>query len=389
MNNIAARSHTARLGQLGAVGALAVAAMCVSPQGLSHASAASYARPALAAPLRVVASSVLDARGKTVVLGGIHRTGYTRAVGDDLNPVEADAIARWSSMVRIETNASLVTDSCSGDPAAYLARLDQAVSLLTTRNVVALIDLHESDPRDCGRAHFLPLPARAKAVAFWSTVASRYASNPLVAFELWNEPHDITDDVWLNGGVVTSPAAGTYDGAGMQELYDTVSQVTSSNLIFVEGNGAGSDPTAVNNTSFNVDRLRTVLAMHAYTCVQQADTACINDPAKRQFPASTPGMAKWDTVARTRAVVVTETGFPDQHNATWFSTAAQWSLQHTPAIGIVGFADDGKWNGSPFAITTGAPSWSANQTGQPLVDFMTQAGVAKYPVNPPVPLPGL
>src|SRR5690606_114786 len=38
---------------------------------------------------------------------------------------------------------------------------------------------------------------------FWREFATRYQDHPAVLFELMNEPHDVSWDVWRNGGPVT------------------------------------------------------------------------------------------------------------------------------------------------------------------------------------------
>ncbi len=38
---------------------------------------------------------------------------------------------------------------------------------------------------------------------FWESAAERFKNNPNVLFELFNEPHDVSWDVWQKGGPVT------------------------------------------------------------------------------------------------------------------------------------------------------------------------------------------
>jgi endoglucanase len=95
----------------------------------------------------------------------------------------------------------------------------------------------------------------ALAPTFWDSVARRYGSNPLVAFDLFNEPqylapYDSTDgagtktysigyraQIWHDGGLVRSHLPGNppYLAAGMQQLYDAVRATGATNLVFVSG----------------------------------------------------------------------------------------------------------------------------------------------------------
>ena len=362
--------RTSRLTLLGALAVFCGAASLAPSIGETAHAAPDFSRAPIATPLTVVRNGVFTASGARMILGGIHRTGYTTATGDSIGDAEADALAPWTSMVRIASNASLVADPCDSGGVDYLTRLDGAVTALTSRNVVALIDLHKSAPTPCTTSRQLPLPGADQATAFWTTIAQRYSSNPLVAFELWNEPHGITTAQWVNGGVLDDGTGSPYLAAGMQQLYDTVASVSTSNLILVDPPGYSSDPSVVSSNALRINAARTVWAIHAYTCVQPSDTVCINDPVKRVFPANKPPMGAWDSLSFSRAIVVSETGFPDPNSSTWFTGATAWSAKHTPAIGITGFADDGSWAGSPWRLTSAAPLWAPNAAGQPLADYM-------------------
>lgn len=350
------------------LGSLVVAVAVSAPRTTGPIVNVGYSRAAMAVPLHTSANAVLNGNGVKVILGGIHRGGYLTATGDDMGSAEADALAHWTSMVRVATSASLVADSCATGGAAYLNRLDSIVTQLTSRNIVALIDMHLSAPMPCTTPRALQLPAKVEARAYWTLIAKRYASNPLVAFELWNEPHTTTTDQYLNGGTVDDGSGGSYLAAGMQELYNLVHSLTTTNLIFVDGNGWAGNPMVFK--SMTVDKTRTVFAMHVYTCIRP-DPACINDPVQQQFPANNgPFMGPWDSLSFSIPIAVTETGFPNPATKTWFTGATAWSNKHNPRIGIIGFADDGNWAGSPWTLTSGAPNWTPNAAGAPLATWM-------------------
>lgn len=329
-----------------------------------------FSRPRLALPLRIRGNAVVDARGHVVVLGGVHRVGYETATGDDISSREADSVARWATMVRLEVSSALLADRCAYAGSAWLTRLDNAVRALTRRNVVALIDLHQSAPQTCLTDRRLPLPARAEATKFWHTIAARYARNPLVAFELWNEPHGVSTQQWLSGGLIADKNAGVYEAEGMQAMYATVAKVSRYNLIVVDGNGYAGDPTPITDSVLTYDARRTVFAMHIYTCTDANDTLCMANPTKRTFPRQSVERAGWDSLAARLPVIMTETGFPDQKDGTWMRSVAAWAKSHSPAIGVVGFANNGAWGGSPFAILNPKAQWAPNKAGAALVSYM-------------------
>ncbi len=86
---------------------------------------------------------------------------------------------------------------------------------------------------------------------FWTFVANRYKSNPLVMFDLFNEPRlsasdlggkDALWNIWQNGGTVT----GTTDGSngtyvGMQTVVNTVRATGATNIVIAEGTGGDHD----------------------------------------------------------------------------------------------------------------------------------------------------
>src|SRR5581483_7165189 len=138
--------------------------------------------------------------------------------------------------------------------------VDRIVHDVTSLGMLVSIDLHLSAVTPCGSygKHALP---DSKGVRFWQIVATRYRSNPLVAFDLFNEPHGVTDALWRDGGTVTSGGM-RYAGVGMQRLYDTVRGTGATNLVFVSGNRwATTYPTTPLSGTSN-----TVWGVHAYTC---------------------------------------------------------------------------------------------------------------------------
>src|SRR5206468_5653323 len=106
---------------------------------------------------------------------------------------------------------------------------------ITSRGMLALLDLHTSVTNDCTAAERQAMADATYAPAFWSQVAARYKTNPMVAFDLYNEPHDISDAVWRNGGTATYKSV-SFKAAGMQQLYDTVRAAGANNLVSISGN---------------------------------------------------------------------------------------------------------------------------------------------------------
>ena len=107
---------------------------------------------------------------------------------------------------------------------SYRATVDQAVKLCASHGVWLVLDLHRFGA---------PKPEH---VAFWKDAAIRYKDNPAVLFELFNEPHGISWQVWRDGGNLKGPENKVTDvnvventektagetSPGMQALVDAV-----------------------------------------------------------------------------------------------------------------------------------------------------------------------
>jgi aryl-phospho-beta-D-glucosidase BglC (GH1 family) len=153
-------------------------------------------------------------------------------------------IAAWhATAVRIPiSEADWLGRRCAG--VDYKALVDAAVARVNAHGMYAIIDLHWTDanggaPCDSGcLSGQQPMPD-SDSVRVWQSVAARYANQPGVIFDLFNEPHDVSWSCWRNGGcTVQSTTPGitvSYQVAGMQTLYDTVRSTGARNLVLVAG----------------------------------------------------------------------------------------------------------------------------------------------------------
>jgi hypothetical protein len=215
----------------------------------------------------------------------------------------------------------LLPSNCYYEP-DYLQAVDKTVEMLTKRGMVALLNLHYQTVGDCGRFGQWPMAEYASAIAFWKQIAARYKNNPLVAFDLFNEPHHLSDDQWRNGGTITWQDK-TYRTAGMQEMYNAVRSTGATNLVFVTGNGWGNlwpkKTTPVSGTNI-------VYAIHGYPCPQVPTPECTN-----QWPYDPYQFFQfWETAEQSHPIVVTEFGWPNPddglyiHNAIAYAEAHGW-----------------------------------------------------------------
>jgi hypothetical protein len=282
----------------------------------------------LSAPLTTSGRDVLDSLGRKVVLRGIHLNGMQQSSTRIVNTTQVQIAQRWgANFVRLPLSENFATPGDCAYDSTYLSRVDALVATATNRGMLALIDLHTNALTPCATPTQQKMPD-AGAVQWWTMIATRYKSNPLVAFDLYNEPHDVTDDVWRNGGTVTSSGV-TYTAAGMQSLYDAIRGTGATNLVFASGNNwannypAGAPLTGTTNL---------VYAVHAYTCpsgTEASGATCFPGPTGVLDPTGV--LSRWDAIGATTPVVVTEFGYPNRYEGRYignvidYATARGWS----------------------------------------------------------------
>jgi endoglucanase len=185
--------------------------------------------PSLPGNFSVVGNEIRDPFGRPFVPRGVnvqgmqtyplgYGVGLPYGAGTDGHPMmlsDFQAMCRWGvSIVRVQLADTfwLQSASCAGVWGTdYIGHVQQMVDDITKLGMIALLDLHTGTPN--GQAltcssptSILPLPD-SNAPAFWSSVAGTFAGNPLVAFDLWNEPSASSASAWQSA---------------MQPLYDAI-----------------------------------------------------------------------------------------------------------------------------------------------------------------------
>lgn len=211
-----------------AIASLVGAAGCAGEEGGRRSAAASPARssttttPDADGRFQVHDTEILDPWGQTFVPRGVNLLGpqsFWRVPTAGL----ATAVRDWGlNAVRLTTCLPGGCDDAEGAVHEVNDDLDGLVEELTGNRIVVVIALHQIAP---GR---FPDDAEYATIrAWWRAVATRYASNPYVWFNLLNEPgSDIpVADRWRN----------VHEG-----LIDVVRSV-APNIIVVDGTQYGQE----------------------------------------------------------------------------------------------------------------------------------------------------
>lgn len=119
---------------------------------------------------------------------------------------------------------------------AYRELVDAIIAFAANRGSYVILDNHN---------YRAPRPEH---IAFWTDVATRYKNHPAVLFDLLNEPHGVSWEVWRNGGFVSERKAGAdednfltdeervtaklgFISPGMQKILETVRATGARNVI--------------------------------------------------------------------------------------------------------------------------------------------------------------
>ena len=202
------------------------------------------ARPPAALALRVSGNSLIATDGKNVWLQGVCVDSLEWSpTGEHILWSIHVAMQKWhANVIRLPIlNSYWFGHGRSQKPGTqgqYRKIVDQAVRLGSALGGHIVIDLHRF-------GH--PVAADIK---FWKSVATRYKNNPAVIFELFNEPHGISWNIWLHGGKLGFAAArranhGAVDKAlrdvggnvavGMQTLLNTIRATGAGNIVAAGG----------------------------------------------------------------------------------------------------------------------------------------------------------
>ena len=165
--------------------------------------------------------------------------------------------------------------------AAYRAVVDAVIARASAAGAYVLVDLHWSDMGVWGSSvgqHKMP---DDNSALVWREIAARYANNPSVLFDPYNEPHDVSWQVWKSGGTVAEDSA-TYHSPGMQGLVDVIRSTGAGDVIAVGGLAFAYDLSGVAK-GYAISGGNIIYSCHIYPA-QPSDWDSSVGPAGRIAP---------------------------------------------------------------------------------------------------------
>jgi len=206
------------------------------------------ALPSKTEPLKVDGNRLVTPDGKQVLLQGVNVPSLEWSEkGERILLSIKVAIDDWkANVVRLPVHDDFWFGRGKGakakpnDAEAYRKVVDDAVKLAAARGAYLILDLH--------RYHAAP----ESAVDFWKDAAARYKDNPAVLFDIYNEPTNISWEIWRNGGDVIVKGKGgapdtSFKSPGMQGLVDAIRSTGAKNIIIAGGINYAYDLTGVLN----------------------------------------------------------------------------------------------------------------------------------------------
>lgn len=210
------------------------------------------ANPPLSKQLTVSGNTLLDPDGKPVWLQGLCIDSMEWGVGENMLWSTHVALDAWkANAVRLPVSADFWFGRGKyqkpGSEEAYRQTVDKIVRLIAAKGGYVALDLHVfGAPTEAHRA-------------FWKDAAVRYKDNPAVLYELFNEPHGISWEIWRDGGSLSGPTnkntdvnanentqvVGSDVSVGMQGLVDAVRATGAKNVIIAGGLDWGYDLSRV------------------------------------------------------------------------------------------------------------------------------------------------
>lgn len=407
-------------------------------------------RAPLVGPIAVSGSTLVDqgAGGRAVTLQGVNiaATGPGPYSGGFVDPMAVSTLVGWgATFVRLEISTDQVMQACSGevyDP-TYRSELAQAVQALTSQGILTVLDIHDSNPNclwpTAQNSGAVPLPGEDTAQVL-ASLANEFGSNPLVAYEPFNEPEGCakadtglgasqfvsylseptgacpteteSNIAWSNQGTVSvggikvlgqTVAPKTYQAPGMDSLYQTIMNNRPAGapapLVFLDANGwsAATETFDAMGTPLS-SASNVVLVFHPYDC-QDTSSAASDGHQSAVCRDSTPescstvsqrvGWSMTDPATGgrwSRPVVFDEFNFPAGEDSYYTTGGGGLLGGKTPIL----LYQHGYWVNNMIATMqrNGTAGWSVFYfQNADVSDYQTPYGMVSPGVGPSTPTP--
>jgi endoglucanase len=298
--------------------------------------------------LHVAGNHFVDRHGSPIRLLGVNRSGaeYACVQGHPplAGPVGRGAIAAMAAW-RINAVRVPLNEHCwlgiNGAPvgysrAQYRSAIRRYVARLHRAHLYVVLDLHWNAPGDQKAEGQQPMADLDHAPAFWRSVARTFKHDHAVAFDLYNEPHDISWRCWRDGCRLPQG----WRTAGMQTLVGAVRGTGAVQPVIASGLHWGSDLSSWLAYRPHDPLNQLAAGMHAFDFSDCRSVRCWTSTV--------------DPVAHNVPVVATEIGQRDCPS-TFMDRFMNWA--DDAGVSYLG------WSWNPFGC--GGPALIDSWSGQP------------------------
>jgi endoglucanase len=307
--------------------------------------------------LHVDGTRFVNDAGQTVRLVGASRQSLEYLCHGDGHFGLADfqAMRAWGmNAVRISLSSEFWSGA-GGNCTDYHTTVAQAVFNAESAGLYVILDLQWDAPFDTAydRTHGgvqCPMPDAQRDVQFWRDLATIYANDHAVLFDLFSEPHDVSWDTWLHGGTITggcyiiNGAAGagvenmTYQAIGMQALVNDVRAIAPQNILILSGLNWGYDLSGISQ-GYAVQGTNLVYGTHPfnYANKQPGDWAHDFGDLAMHVPVLATEFGSYDCAT---GYIGTAISYFDQHQMSWLAWA--WNVGDCGGPSLLA-----NWDGTP------------------------------------------
>jgi endoglucanase len=246
--------------------------------------------------IQVSGNRLVDEHGATVAIRGVNRMGteYMCIGGYGIfdGPTDDNAInsiTRWGvNAIRVPLNEDCWLNINGVLPqyggGAYISAISEYVNRITNKGLYVIVDLHWAAPGGQKSTKQLEMVDLDHGLDFWKSVATTFASNRRVIYDLYNEPFNINWDCWKNG--CNSPG---YQTLGMQQLVTHIRGFANNTLML--GGLTWSNDLSQFLTYVPTDPINNLAASwHSYNFNGCKDQGCWNSqiaPVAAKYPVIT------------------------------------------------------------------------------------------------------
>jgi len=258
--------------------------------------------------LHVAGNQLMDGSGNAIRLLGVNRAGaeYACMHGHSplAGPVGRRAIAAMTAW-RINAVRLPLNEHCwlgiNGAPvgysrAHYRRAIKRYVRRLHRARLYVVLDLHWSAPGRERAVGQRPMADLDHAPAFWRSVARTFKHDRAIAFDLYNEPHDITWKCWRDGCELDDG----WRTAGMQALVNAVRSTGAFQPIIATGIDWGSDLSSWLEYRPDDPAHQLAAGVHVFDFADCASPGCWKrtvDPVSREVPVVATELGQRDCPA--------------------------------------------------------------------------------------------